>query len=240
MLLHDDIMIIGDSFVKHRHTDKHWPYLLKQLLMQDDNFDPRPPRGWGLSGVSWWSTRARLLGELQVHPPKLLVIVHTESTRLPNDLEFPLNAGTAGHDYQEILHSLKENGFADRFTPELLKAADNYFKYLCSIPFHEWATIRWYDELDDLITQHKIPQVIHLHAFGSLLNDRKHVFKTGMTSNQVLWNISDDFHAWGQNKNFDINNPNHFSKENNVKIANALFRSFNTYNPGLRNLNLLG
>ena len=237
MLLHDDILIIGDSFVKDRFNETHWPYLLKQLLTNEN--DGRPPRGWGLAGVSWWSTRARLLNELQVHIPKILIIVHTESTRIPSDLEFPLNAGSSKHGHAEITHALKHNDNRNLFTPELLTAADAYFKYLCSIPFCEWATRRWYDELDDWVSQYKIEKVIHMSGFGSLLTDDKHVFKNGITSDEVLWNISDDYQYWITHNKFLINSPNHFSIKNNTKMANSLYQTLQCYTPGLLNLNLL-
>jgi hypothetical protein len=207
--------------------------------MKDSKFDSRPAKGWGLAGVAWWSTRNKLLNELQFHVPKILVIVHTESTRIPSDLDFPLNAGSAKHGHEEIMFGLKHNDNRALFTPELLNAADDYFKYLCSIPFMEWATKKWYNELDEIIEHHKIEKVIHLHAFGSLHRDETHVFKTGITIGQILWNISDDYNNWNINNKFLTNAHNHFSESSNIKIAHSLYNLLINYTPGLNNVNLL-
>ena len=245
MLLHDDILIIGDSFVKDRSTQNHWPYKLKQLLMKDSEVDSRPTKGWGLAGVAWWSTRGRLIHELQYHVPKILIIVHTEAIRIPSDLDFPLNIGSINiYNHKQLMGGVQSNDNRSLFTSELTDAARDYFKYLCSIPFMEWATQRWYDELDQIIDQHKIEKVIHLHGFGFQRPPETHVFRTGVTVNQKLWNNSDDANFWhNNNKTFpnpqECNTYNHFSISNNSKIAHSLYNLLMNYNPGLNNVNLL-
>ena len=44
--------------------------------------------------------RKKLIEELQECVPKVLIICHSEASRIPSDIDLPLNAGTTTEDFE--------------------------------------------------------------------------------------------------------------------------------------------
>ena len=106
MLTWNDIVIIGDSFCYHRTEAESWP---KKLALQLTNDSTTVSRGLGYPGGSWWAARKRLLNELSISVPKILIMCHTEPNRLPNYYDFSLNGASIfdnspGNDYAFVSH----------------------------------------------------------------------------------------------------------------------------------------
>lgn len=215
----DDVLIIGDSFVASRTQENDWPKLLTKLITGKIVV----PRGFGFSGCSWWSARRLLLDELKKKKPKVLVLAHTEPSRLPNDKDLPLNAMTV-----ETRESFNNSTLEYE---DMRKAAQGYYKHLMSRDFHIWTQQQWFIELDRIIEEHDIPYVIHLHCFMPYTPE-VHEFKNGITFDTPLWELSDDIKQWS------TSNRNHFSIEKNKLIANNLYQAFLTYSNGKRSLDI--
>ena len=180
------------------------------------------PLGKGFNGCSWWSARSCLLEELSKRKPKVLIIAHTEPSRLPNDKNLPLNAMTV----QE-----RETFTTNPEHEDLRLAAKNYYKYLMSTEFHIWSQQQWFHELDRIVEKENIPYVVHLHCFMPYTPDL-YVFKHGITFDTPLWEISDDIKKWNNS------NRNHFTVENNIKLSNIIYNGIQNYSNGIRKLNL--
>jgi len=215
MFSHDDILIIGDSFAKHRDSESDWPKLLCKLLTGSDGI----PRGRGFSGASWWSTRKCLLAELEVKVPQVLVLCHTESSRIPSDYDFGLNvASSTTRNVDLPAESLKS------YVPEIKSAAAQYYTYLHSSDYANWAQAAWYTELENILIKHNIPKVVHLHCFAPYYGQSLlHCFKVGVTNFGPLWPLCRDVDQTTAR--------NHFTAEQNIKIAHAINNTLVNY-PG--------
>lgn len=216
---HQDILIVGDSFCNERSDLDTWPTKLVELLTGDS----KRARGAGFSGCHWWSVKRCLDLELAKLTPKILVVCHTEVSRVPSDLNYPFNYAT--------VHSSEEKFLPHRVGPDwrlYLEAARYYYKYLQSNLWDEWTANAWYKELDSAIEENKIPCVIHLFCFpqSNLYN-----FKNGLTSIERLSELS----------KVHPGTLNHFSKQANISIAAAIADMItNHYEDGVvKDFNLL-
>jgi len=223
----DDILIVGDSFSAHRSDLSHWPMLLTQQLTGEkiSSGQNKFPRGKGFTGCSWWSVRKILLEELEKKVPKVLIVTHTEAQRLPSDENFGLNSGSVFRvGDSETSH----------IPTSVLLAAQQYYKYLSSVNFQNWAQLQWFNELDDIITAYQIPQVLHVHSFLPWkITDPLHVFKTGTTFTTPLWEICDD------NKNPNsLAIFNHFNVPNNMRLAVAFKNALQDYTIGSKEITI--
>lgn len=235
MYKHDDILIVGDSFAADRTLVTDWPMVLSKLLTGSD----KEPNGVGIGGTSWWSVRRCITKVLKHEAPKVLIVCHTDALRLPSDKDIGLNTGSVlGQEYN--------SKYADWYSKEEFDAASMYYTYLMSIEFHVWARTQWYKELDTLLNS--IPVVIHLHCFqdfelpNSGIPLENFVFKHGVTSSEILFKLQ--VQETGVKQGTDLLGfRNHFSPENNVKIANALYRTITNFDPAKngtkQNLDLL-
>ena len=235
MYNHEDILIVGDSFCQHR-KEGGWPFILTEMLTNNKSV----PRGKGLGGASWWSTRKVLLKELKIKTPKILIICHTEMNRIPNDYDFGLNTASAIHDAENFnkgklwgVDMINKN--YDMYSKEIAQAAVLYYKYLNSSDFNLWAKNMWFKEVDDLCLN--IEKTIHLHSFYDIAHEKIHAFKNGMTAEESLWDISDDKRM--ALLDFSPNNLNHFTVSNNKKIAKAIFDKINDYQTILTRFNFI-
>lgn len=222
----NDILIVGDSFAKCRDKNNDWPRLLVNLLTGQNKI----PRGEGFSGASWWSTRKNLLNELKVHVPKVLVICHTEASRLPSDFDFGINLASAAN-----FDIVVPNGQEHNYVPAIKKAATEYYTYLSCVDYSVWAQNSWFKELDQLLDEYKIPHVIHLHCFPPYYSLHElYCFKNGVTERNTLWELC---------KGVDqTSTRNHFTEEQNIKIAHAINRTLTeslAYANGWVEMNLL-
>jgi len=226
MYNHNDILIVGDSFVKDRSHPTDWPMALLTMLSGSKEI----PNGVGIGGTSWWTARRYIVKSLQNQPPKILIICHTDPLRLPSNKDIGLNSGTVlGQKYDT------KNSYW--YSKEEFDAAAMYYTHLISTEFHNWARDQWFNELDSLVSS--VPIVVHLHCFEqfeSVNNGIKvssFIFKHGITSAEELFPLQclalgvkmDEYE--GDLPGFR----NHFSPENNVKIAQALYSAVMTFDP---------
>lgn len=246
----NDVLIIGDSFATQRTTDTDWPKLLVSRLCSD--FSPkRIPRGSGFNGASWWSSRKLLYRELKKHIPKLLIMTHTEMQRIPNDDDYGLNSSSV-FNVEEYTRNIESTIHPDHIPKEVLLAGQEFYKHLFCKDFFIWAQKQWFLEIDTIVEKYSIPFVIHFHSFEPW-DGPQHIFKNGITFNQPLWNICDDIKLISQDRYKSIteeiqtvdgdiwqnnSNRNHFSVENNIKLADQILDAINNYSHGVRNLQL--
>jgi hypothetical protein len=214
---HDDILIVGDSFCAQREKADHWPFLLYGLL----NKSPKWVRGRGFGGSAWWSVRKRLLQEIKTCMPKLLILCHTEASRIPHAKDLGINSLAAETNRivtNNILVNLKELN-------KIAEASRMYYEFLWDWDYCCWAQEAWFRELDDLLSQWQIPYVIHLYCFGH----DSYVFKNGITAAGKLVDLVDpDKPQYA----------NHFTSELNIHVANRLLHAIENYQPGLQDLGL--
>jgi len=235
----EDILIVGDSFAQDRSHPTDWPMALSKMLTGSDTI----PNGVGIGGTSWWTVRKCITKALQNTVPKVLVICHTDALRLPSDKDLGLNLGT-------VLSQEYDPKFSNLYSKEEHDAAVMYYMHLMSTEFHAWAREQWYNELDSLVSS--VPVVVHLHCFEqfeSANNGKKmpsFIFRHGITSAEELFplqrlEVGAKMGEWvGDLPGFR----NHFSVENNVKIATALYNAVVNFdiaeNGSAKKLNLLG
>lgn len=221
MYNHNDILIVGDSFVKDRTEPTDWPMALTKMLTGSDN----TPLGVAIGGTSWWTVRRYLVNNLPKLSPKILIICHTDAFRLPSDKDIGLTSGSViGQEYSYSKH----------WTKEEFDATAMYYTHLMSDEFHFWARNNWFIELDKLITS--IPLVIHLHCFQDFNLDKpgrpkeNFTFNHGITSSEILFKLQ--VQEAGSPNGIDLPGfRNHFSPENNVKIAKTLYRTITNFDP---------
>lgn len=244
---HNEILILGDSFAASRNEPEDWPNRLTQLLTGTDFSPDRNPRGCGFSGAGWWSIRKRLLEELKIQIPKVLIVCHTEELRLPNDYDLALNATGAELHTNAVPRIHPTPTFPDYLSiDDIAHAAKLFYKYICCYDYQIWANIQWFKELDEIIESHSIPFVIHLHCFPrefhtinqNYINHKNYLFKTGMSSTPSLYEISAK--SFGEAKFKDGFIRNHFDKVQNIQLANEVYNAItNNYSNGAI-LNLKG
>jgi hypothetical protein len=214
---HSDILIVGDSFCACRNKESDWPNKLVELLSGVS----LPARGQGFGGCHWWSTRQCLVNELAISTPEVLILCHTDHSRLPSDQNFPLNPASI-FDKQSALLPVR----IGKDYRVIQEAAKYYYKYLQSTAWDEWTANAWYKELDSLISSYDIPYVIHLFGFENCM----YTFNRGMISKEILSSFN-----MGQGVR------NHFSQEANISVATAIADMItNHYQDGvIKDFNLL-
>jgi hypothetical protein len=210
----DDILIVGDSFVAFRDEYFHWPQKLTCMLTDSQYIHRRVPRGKGHAGCSFWSTRNELLRNLQHGVPKLLIMVHTDAHRLPSDYDFPVNVSSPDH----LLNHARHGTFGEHtymLNQEFVETIKLYYKHLYSDMFHAWAHKKWLEEVDDLIELYQIPRSVHMHITFQK-NKEFYVFRNGITVADTLASMV----LWGDE---DSGRKNHFTPEENVKLADKIY-----------------
>ena len=206
----EDILFVGDSFCHDRYSDTDWPKIVTKHLTGDTGI----PRGYGYPGCSWWSTRTKLIEELAISIPKIVILTHTETMRIPSDVNNSLNFSTV--ESGDMDHG--PNGeLSGKFDSELQQAAILYYKRLFSERFHEWSNLQWFKELDELLDKPEIEKVIHLFSFGWEYS--KHTFKIGVTVNDTLF----------QYHRMELGMKNHMSDDENVKFGESILNIIENY-----------
>ena len=201
----DDILIVGDSWCSERDSLDHWPNL---LLKELTGVSTGIPRGQGFPGCSWWSIRNKLFDELKINPAKVIIIIHTESTRIPSDDNSPMTVNMA-------FRTVTVKGRWDTQKKELrARAAAEYYSHLYSANFHMWAERKWFEELDNFLISHENAKIIHLYGHRTII-DNSYEFKMGITVERHL------YHYFAQNTQ-DIAYPNHMNITHNHKLALCL------------------
>lgn len=214
----EDILVIGDSFCAERELDSDWPVLLVKKLTGVST----PPRGIGISGSHWWSYRRVYFNELARQVPKVVVVCHTDATRIPSDKDLPLNIGTV-IPKDSPLNQHPGQGYLG-LDEEIAEAAVMYFCHLHNDSFATWANRQWQKELCESLESHQVPYVLHLHCFPPWWeNTKEHIGRPyaldyGMTDSVSLYNrLLENRHLEGYR--------NHFTEDGNRSIAECLYRT---------------
>jgi hypothetical protein len=230
----EDILVLGDSFCAERERETDWPVRLVQRLTKKSE----APRGKGYRGNHWWSYRKAYFEEVDKQVPKVVVICHTDATRIPSKEDHPLNAGSvfaenntsplSGHEARRLLE------------PDLLKAAEGYYQHLHFDQYAAWANRQWQKELCASLEQLAVPYVLHLHCFPPWWENTEsyigipYALDYGMTNTVSLYNLlleNPDSHG----------TRNHFTPAANESIAEALSRviKYGYHKVGFDDFNLL-
>lgn len=196
----DDILIVGGSVAGYRTEADHWPKVLTCMLTNTNIETKQVPRGIGMLGCAWWSVKKVLEKELNKSIPKVLIICHSESSRIPNDYDLPLNHGITIFTEDLAESIVKEKNLSK----DIIIAAKYYYKHLISMDFHIWAHTKWFEEVDEKTKD--IPYVIHM-----LQSSEQYEFKNGITLEQSLEDL--------MSLPFWDSSPNHFTPEENIKLA---------------------
>lgn len=213
-----DILIVGDSFCADRLEADSWPQVLTCKLTNSTFKENRLPRGRGYPGASWWAPRKKLLEELNVKVPKVLLICHTEPFRIPHDKNLGLNTKSVFSDALYVPQDEEHPG------DEFLDAAKKYFMYIFSSDFHQWTYSQWLEEVDDIIAKYKIEKSLHFYCFEGPYNSK--IFKSGLTINYPLANYQ-NYPVW-QTRHKLLN---HFTVNDNLKFADSVYNLIVNY-PG--------
>lgn len=208
----NNLLIIGDSFCKDRNKESDWPVALSKLL-------GCKMYGRGRGGCSWWASRNDLNEYMEHRSSTILIVIHTEASRLPNDFNFAVNPGIAFTTAGSAGDDLKHN-------PKIRQvASDFYTSKLFSPAFYHWAQQCWINELD---SSKDFYATLHIPAFNN-------VDLTGV-KNGVVVTPGAGFKSLRDISNTEVGDvkwagpdsrSNHFKDFNNVKFAEALFNNIN-------------
>jgi hypothetical protein len=208
----NNLLIIGDSFCEHRVRQSDWPVALGRMLDCKVH-----GRGWG--GCAWWNSKKELDKYKSNRSTTVLIVVHTDSNRLPNDFNYPITP--------RLMQSLVGGTIVnDVVRYPWLKyrqlALDFYSSELFSMQFYEWAHAAWINEIDQC---NDFYATIHIPAFDNvnLSKVKNGIVLTPDSGFKSLMDISNaelgtDSCTWAGR---DTRN-NHFKDFNNIKLAEAL------------------
>lgn len=206
----NNLLIIGDSFCEDRTCDSDWPVALGRML------DCKVyGKGWG--GCAWWNTKKELDKYKSSRSTTILIVVHTDSNRLPNDFNYAitprlmqmLNGGVDQDD------AIKHPGIEYRQL-----ALDFYNSDLFSMHFYEWAHRAWIAEIDRC---NDFYATIHIPAFDNV--------NLSGVRNGIVLTPGNEFKSLMDISNAEVGNNtwagrdtrhNHFKDVNNIKFAEAL------------------
>lgn len=153
--------------------------------------------GMGFPGQSWWVVRKFLLSYKNTEDyekTKVFVICHTEPNRMLIDQVPP---GI-------------ENG----------KLHDLYLQYFHSDSISEWCNKQWYKELNEILSD-KV--VLHIQGFQN--TDQYFNSLNGIKFTQPLIDLSlDEIGNNRQKFRIGDNRRNHFSTDNNKKLAHKFYQ----------------
>jgi hypothetical protein len=228
MKLDGNLLIIGDSFCQAEH---HWPSYLRAKISYPQHVVPRNAwRVHAFPGGGWWPIQQQIyssqIGDTDwFNQIKLLIIIHPFTSRVFSTdheirrscaVELPVNWSANDFDEATIAHSL-------------------YYKYIYQENFHAWAQLKWFDELDQLLTTR--PQIMSIHLFDhketlSLLPRSKlaaganrlfvnttlmDIVRSQYTSHNIASMANDDALGFY----------NHFTPYNNIVFADQLYKIIN-------------
>lgn len=224
MYQHNEILIVGDSFCSGRRYPHEWPQILLSHLTNQPYDANIIPRGQGFSGASWWSVRQRLIKELSQQKPRVLIICHTDSHRIPSDQDLSLNAVSVEH---RVLHDQNKQGKDQKMPDQLALAGKLYYQELISFPFHTWAQQQWQLEIDRILTANDIERVVHLYCFDDGSEQNRHTFAQGVTVADPLINYRVPYEIEQAGKGIS----NHFTPDMNRLLAEFIADIVDNY-PG--------
>jgi hypothetical protein len=231
MLNFDRILIVGDSFCQNRQSASDWPIYLGKLL-------GLPVLGKGVGGNSWWTNQIFLKQFKEQKTNTLLIVIHTESARLPNDFKLAVTPSVLAPDLKPEQNALANN-------LKLFQLAQDFYKSkLFSVDFYEWAQQAWIQELD---SNKEYYNIIHIPAFDTvnLLNVKNGIVLLPSSDLRSLRALSDleiiynegEWRWYGPDSR-----SNHLKDGNNIKLAEAvanLAREITPSDSGLKYFNNL-
>jgi hypothetical protein len=199
------IIIAGDSYCAQM-DEGTWPDILSKNL-------GIPIKQYSNSGGSWWSTRRALVKAKQAgefEGVKIVVLCHTEGTRIPNIDDIPIGGWAVEHK-------------PTWYEPKILEAAKLYYQYLHDPGFGEWTQQAWLNECVDLFPKDVI--IIHLHSFPYSYLKLK--ITSGVNFFPPLFAISQaEFVSDEEGFKFILKKgdprKNHFNDTNNIALGNEL------------------
>jgi hypothetical protein len=187
-------------------------------------------RVYTFPGGGWWPIQQQILANQHGDPGwfnqiKLLIIIHPFTSRVFSTdaqiqrscaVELPLKWSANDFDEATIAHSL-------------------YYKYIYNENFHTWAQLKWFDDLDQLLTAY--PQIMSIHLFDhtetlNLLRRSKLASGTNRRfMNTTLMDIACSQYK-SHNIDFMANDGehgfyNHLTPYNNIVFADQLYKIIN-------------
>lgn len=216
------IIIVGDSYCASRHyNDQYaWPIVLAKLLNCT-------LLGRGHGGGAWWTSKLDL-GSYPGDPATtILIVVHTDSNRLPNAYAIPVNTGQVFADSNGQVPGATE---LDAW-PGIREVATSFYTSDLFCPeFYKWAQQAWIKELD---ADTRYYATIHIPAFDTvdLTCVKNGIFVIPSKDLRSLRALD----ALELEKDFTYmrdSRSNHFSNTNNVNLANALASIILKLQPG--------
>jgi len=212
------LVIVGDSYCAERYQDTDWPLFLANKLKV-------PLYGSGYGGRPWWTTRRWLIENSSLLDKQTLVIVcHTNYSRLPSILDFPINPGLLrseiNSDKSDIKH-LEPTGKLHR----LVK--DFYESDLYVVDFYKWAKAQWLTELN--VMSENFYRLIHINCF----DDYDHVPDRNSCAIQISEELTSLYKASQKELIPHTGDPsngnygpdmrrNHFREHNNIKLGEGI------------------
>lgn len=194
-----NIYIVGDSFCHWRTSTDHWPVRLANKL-------DLSLTGNGYPGLSWWHTREDLIKYMKTpafEDTKYFVIVHT--------------------DFMNRILS-REMMFTHQDDSTVKLVREVYIKYLQDQYINEWIMKSWFLELNTLLLG---KNVIHIQAFPEI--DKYVKLLSGLKLVTPLIDLSLQEIGFVRNKFLYDSRHNHFSPENNKKLADVIFENIEKY-----------
>jgi len=213
--MYTKLVIVGDSFCADRNEPSDWPVILANMLKLK-------LEGQGLPGRSWWSTRSWLRANTRLLDKNaLLIVCHTESSRLPAINDIGINAGllrVSPDDVNNHLKSIDPKGRLHKLVN------DFYTSELYVDEFYKWANDAWMRELDMMAAN--IGKTIHIPCFDhqqfEALNNLKHSVVAIPNSKESLRMLSEKEIGSMKYMGYDSRH-NHLTAHNNQQLANALY-----------------
>jgi hypothetical protein len=220
----DTLLIVGDSFCMDRKQSTDWPVALGKLT-------GCTVKGKGFGGGSWWSVK-KYLDDLDHDKSKtVLIICHTESSRLPNDYDLPITIALAAAVSEGSIGRSKS---LTQRSLDCLKFANAFYESdLFSLDFYNWAQLAWINEINSDSEYYAIINILSMGQSNTLRgveNKGIVVYPFGLLEDQPY----NDFHCLALISHYEIDSvsvfldskldtrANHFSEANNINLANAL------------------
>jgi len=226
------IVIIGDSFCADRKNPiTDWPLILSNKLNV-------PLYGAGFGGQSFWSIR-RWMNDKTQHSlfdkQTLLIVCHTEYSRIPSTENLPLNKSVLRTEFQDDIKSDAEIKIknvvgsneceSDKSSINVIKnflllraqktkdvLTDFYLSDLYVEEFYVWAYHAWIKELNNISSE--FYKIVHIKGFGNT--------EIVLENNSVLIDF-DEFDSLRELSETELINPNYYgmdSRRNHFKDIN--------------------
>ena len=196
-----NIYIGGDSFCWDRRTVESWPVFLANKLNLN-------LCGTGFAGRGFWNTRLDLIEYLNnkdiADNTDLFIFCHTSPDR------------TFSATYGKYLTQEGMNPPTPTNNKEIVEI---YYKYLYDEKIHNWVMEQWFLELNEILAN---KPVIHLFCFLESKNLSERLNGHKLSTNLYEHSLKSGSEIGDLRPMFNSSFLNHFSKNYNIRFANAL------------------